>query len=87
MTIRVEFFGIPKQRAGVAAIQVEATTLQEALRQIVVELPRFGESCVVDEKLSAGFIANINGTSFASDGSTPLNPGDTLLILSADAGG
>jgi len=85
--IRVEFYGIPRERAGVASIDVEAGDLGEALLQVGHAVPELAESCIKDGRLLAGYLANINGQTFTSDPSTPLHPGDSVLILSVDAGG
>ncbi len=87
MTVRVEFFGIPRERAGVTAIDVRATTLGTVCEALRVQLPPFAAACLDGNRLRPGYLANINGRVFASDPQTPLQPGDSVLILSADAGG
>jgi len=87
MTIRIEFFGIPRHRAGVAEIEVEAATLGEALCEMRRRLPQLDEVCLADGRLSGGYLASLNGRNFVSDAVTPLADGDCLLILSSDAGG
>jgi molybdopterin converting factor small subunit len=87
MAIRIEFFGIPRHRAGVAEIVVEGATLGEALREARRRLPQLDEVCLADGRLSANFLASLNGRHFVSDPATPLADGDCLLILSSDAGG
>ena len=87
MSIRIEFYGIPKQRAGVDAIDVEAATLGEALQQLSEQLPQFADACLSEGRLQPSFLANINGENFTTDPQTPLESGDAVLILSADAGG
>lgn len=87
MSIRIEFYGIPKQRAGVDVIDVEAATLDEAFQQISEQLPQFADACLAGSRLQPSYLANINGEHFTTDLRTPLEPGDTVLILSADAGG
>ena len=47
---------------------------------------RFGELIAAD-RLQPSFVANLNGDRFVSDPGTPLGEGDSVLILSADAGG
>jgi len=86
-SIRVEFYGIPRRRAGVASLDVAASNLEEAFEQIAAALPAMAESCLAHGRLQPGYLANLNGTRFTTDPSTPLNSGDTLLILSADVGG
>jgi molybdopterin converting factor small subunit len=69
----VEFLGVPRQRAGVAELVVEAGTLGQLLETLSDRLP--------------SFVANLNGDEFISDPGTPLRADDYVLILSADAGG
>jgi len=89
MPIRVEFYGIARQRAGVPAIELEGhvATLAGALSELAVRLPEFGRDCVAGERLAASLGANLDGQRFVSDPETPLRDGQSLLILSADAGG
>ena len=87
MTVHVELFGIPRQRAGLESIDVPAQTLGEMLRLLQQRLPQLAESCFENGHLKSGFLANINGKSFTTDPAAVLNDGDSVLILSADAGG
>ncbi len=87
MTIRVEFYGIARQRAGREFAEVQAQSLASALEQLAQRFPEFARTCVANGKLANGITANVNGDVFVSNGDCPLNEGDTLLILSADAGG
>ena len=87
MTIRVEFYGISRRRAGIDALEIDASNLNIALIQLARCLPDFATACLENGCLRAGYVANVNGKSFTSDPDTPLKSGDCLLILSADAGG
>ena len=87
MTITIEFFGIPRERAGVAACEVEAHTLADALRATGKLYPLFATACLDDDKLQPGYLANINGTCFTNNPGTMLKEGDAVLVLSADVGG
>ena len=87
MTVRIEFYGIARRRAGVPSIEVEATTLTEALHAAAVALPDFADDCLDGDRLRPDYLANVNGREFTSGSKTPLQDGDTVLILSADAGG
>lgn len=87
MPIHLEFLGIPRQRAGVAGLSVEADTLHQALQAACRELPGFAECLAEDGGLSSSCLANLNGRQFTRDGQTPLTDGDQVLILSADVGG
>ena len=84
--MHVEFFGIPRERAGVAELDVHAETLGQLLSALAAQIPSFAEFIVVD-RLHPSFSANLNGDLFVSDPATPLAKDDCVLILSADAGG
>lgn len=85
--IRVEFYSIPRVRAGVAAVSLQASTLGAALSQLQVQYPGLSPECIRDEGLAPGYLACLNARQFTTDLSTPLHEGDTVLILSADVGG
>lgn len=87
MSIRVEFYGIARQRAGVEFLEVDGATLGDVYDQLHAQLPGFSTACLADGKLRSGYLANINGRTFASARDTPLSTGDAVLFLSADAGG
>jgi molybdopterin converting factor small subunit len=85
--VRVEFFGIPRERAGTAATTARGSTLGAALVDLGARFPRLAQTCLDGPRLKAGTIANLNGARFVSDPRTPLAEGDAVLLLSADAGG
>jgi len=88
MSVRVEFYGIPRERAGVDAIELrDPDTLGQALGMLGARLPGLAASCFVDGRLKVGYLANLNGERFTTDPTAALRPGDAVLILSADAGG
>ena len=87
MSVRVEFYGIARQRAGVESIDVDASCLSEMIDRLSACLPRLAESCFDDQRLRPGYLANINGRNFTTDPNMPLSDGDCVMILSADAGG
>lgn len=87
MPIHVEFFGIVREKTGVAAIDVEAATLGEVFSELERRFPRLVPACLRDGRIQSGYLANIDGRSFTTDPSTVLEPGADVLILSADAGG
>jgi molybdopterin converting factor small subunit len=90
-TIRVEFFGIPRARAGVSETSVEltsdASTFAAVLANLATRFPDFGTQCVMSDTLGDGFAANVAGERFLRSGQDLISAGDTLLIFSADAGG
>jgi molybdopterin converting factor small subunit len=84
--MHVEFLGVPRQRAGVSDLEVQADTLGELLGTLAARIPSLGEFIATD-RLHSTFVANLNGDQFVSDPGTPLGENDCVLILSADAGG
>lgn len=87
MTVTVELFGIPRQRAGAAQVEIDGARLGEVLTALVARYPPLGNECIADGQLQPGYLANLNGRRFIADPNTELQSGDALLILSADAGG
>jgi hypothetical protein len=73
MEIAVELFGIPRARAGTAHTTAAG--------------PALAATCIDGRELREGFIANLGAEQFGTSPETPLNEGDTLLLLSIDAGG
>ena len=91
MVVRVEFYGIPRSRAGVAYTQLEicddTITLARVVRELAQRFPDFGAECAKNGCLAKSYVANVGGNRFVRDADTTIRDGDTLLILSADAGG
>jgi molybdopterin converting factor small subunit len=84
--MRVEFLGLPRERAGVDEVELQADTLGQLLEALVARFPSLGE-LVAAEQLRPSFVANLNGDRFVRDPRTQLRETDCVLILSADAGG
>ena len=82
----VEFLGVPRQRAGLSQLEVEAKTLGELFRALAAKFPSMAD-LIAQDRLHSSFVANLNGDQFVSDPATPLSHKDCVLILSADAGG
>jgi molybdopterin-guanine dinucleotide biosynthesis protein A/molybdopterin converting factor small subunit len=88
----IELFGVARLKAKTdrvsltlpagADVQAALTALAEAIPELVgpVLTPN-------SRTLTAGYACNLNGTEFLPDLHTPLRAGDSLLILSSDAGG
>jgi molybdopterin converting factor small subunit len=89
--MRVEFFGIPRLRAGVAAVDIELgtspTSVQEVLRILAQKCPEFAEACLQDGWLKTGYTINIDGKQFAREPTASVRANDTLIVMSSDAGG
>jgi molybdopterin converting factor small subunit len=84
--MHVELLGVPRERAGVAELDLHAETLGQLLVALATRFPSFAELIAAD-RLRPSFVANLNGDRFVSDPGTELTEGDSVLILSADAGG
>jgi len=82
----VEFLGIPRERAGVSELEIEAKTLGQLLGTLARQCPALGE-LIAEDRLHPSLAANLNGDAFVSDPETALSRDDRVLILSADAGG
>lgn len=87
MSVTIEFFGVPRSRAGVAKTTADGDSLGDVLAGLLERFPRLAEACFDGDRLRPGYVANVNGERFVSDPATSLKAGDALLILSADAGG
>ena len=86
-SIRLEFFGVARRRANVAAITLDVACLREVLLQIGEQFPPLAQLCVEDGELAPGWLLNVNGSAFTRDLRSPLNDGDSVLLIPADAGG
>lgn len=87
MAIQIEFYGIPRARAGIAETTSDGQSLGLVLADLEARFPGLAECCIADGKLRPGFVANLDGHRFTTDEHTDLAPFGSVLILSADAGG
>jgi molybdopterin converting factor small subunit len=85
--ITIELFGIPRQRAGMAQVTVQARTLADALGQLEASCPRLAGLVHADGTLSPHYLLSLNGEHFVGDLREKLPAKARLLLLSADAGG
>ena len=85
--ITVEFFAVPRLRAGRASLSVRATTLVELLSAVDDACPEL--RCVVGAvcRLNPQYLLSINGERFVTELTAPIRAGDRVLLLSADVGG
>ena len=79
-------FRSPRERAGVAELEMRADNLGQLLAALVIRFPSLGDLITADQ-LQPSVVANLNGDRFVSDPRTQLTENDCILILSADAGG
>jgi molybdopterin converting factor small subunit len=91
MAITVEFFGIPRVRAGLERVDVpvmkKTAMLSEVLASLAQRLPGFAESCMQGDRLSEHCIASIDGAQFLGAEDIEIEDHRTIILLSADAGG
>jgi hypothetical protein len=85
--ITVEFYGIPRLRAGRSRLAVSARTVFEAMIGVERTCPGLAGLIRPDGRLDPHYLLSIDGRHFVSTLKEPLRPGDRLLLLSADAGG
>lgn len=86
-SITVEFYGVPRQRAGCAEATVRADTLAEALSALMAAFPQLDGLRRPDGGPAGHYLVSQDGTRFLTDPQQRLEPGCRLLLLSADAGG
>ena len=85
--VTVEFYGIPRRRAGRAQLAVDASTAAAALVRVAAACPALGGLVTPDGRLAPLYLLSVDGERFVTDLTEPLPPGTRLLLLSADAGG
>jgi molybdopterin converting factor small subunit len=86
-TVTVEFFGIPRLRAGRAELTVAAATVGEALAAVERACPELRGLVQPDGRIAPHYLLSLDGQQFVIGPGTQLAPGERLLLLSADAGG
>jgi sulfur-carrier protein len=85
--ITIEFFGIPRLRAGIGCVQLEASSLASALSGLGRICPALDGPVIAEGRVHPAYRLCLNGDRFVSDPATPLAEGDVLLLLTADVGG
>ncbi len=84
--VTVEFYGVPRARAGRAELTVDAGTALEALAAVERVCPAL-QGLVRNGRLAPYYLLSINGERFVAQLEEPLHASTRLLLLSADAGG
>ena len=87
MQVEVELFGIPRARAGVVRTTAEGSNLGDVLADLAGKYPQLAETCIDGRSLRSGFIVNLGAKQFVTSPETPLADGETVLLMSLDAGG
>ena len=83
----VEFFGIPRHRAGCAMAHIDGETLADVLAALARSYPRLLGLQRPDGSPSPQYLVSLDGSRFLTDPQERLEPESRLLLLSADAGG
>jgi hypothetical protein len=85
--VTVEFYGVPRLRAGLAELAVAPGTVTEVLATVERSCPGLAGLVRADGRLDPHYLLSLDGRRFVTDWQEPLRPGERLLLLSADAGG
>jgi len=87
VTVQVELFGVPRLRVGRAACVVTAASAGDAMAALESQCPELAGSVLEGGWLLPAYRLSLNGQSFLTDPAARLQPGDSLILLAADAGG
>jgi molybdopterin converting factor small subunit len=82
----IEFYGIPRERAGRTEITVQAATVGEALLEVERHCPGL-RGLFTAGRLAEHYRLSLDGRQFLTDSGQRLSDGARLLLLTADAGG
>jgi hypothetical protein len=87
--ITIELYGVPRLRAGLGRVTVDAGTVAGALEGLGRACPALLGPVVIEggRAVTPSFRLSLNGERFVSDPATALADGDVLILLSADVGG
>jgi sulfur-carrier protein len=85
--IAIELYGVARLRAGTGFVRLEASTIGQALRELGRVCPALEGSVLNRGMVEPVYKLSLNSDHFVSDPDTPLDDGDVLLLVSADAGG
>jgi molybdopterin converting factor small subunit len=88
----VELFGVARLLAKTREVALElpqSTSLADVYKLLSEKHPvLLGRVVTADGRnLTRGYACNINGVDFVRDANAPVNSGDRIFIISADAGG
>jgi hypothetical protein len=88
----VELYGTARllaKTAKVALVLPPRAVLSSAFVALATELPVLVGPVIAPDrsKLTKGYACNVNGLDFVRNPSFKINPGDSIIIISNDAGG
>jgi len=90
--VRVELFGMARLVCGCPALELQLhddTTLADVARALAIACPALRGVALTTEGtgLLESYTVNLNGHTFVTETGVHLQPGDTLLLFSSQAGG
>lgn len=83
----VEFYGVPRLKAGRGELPVLPGPALSVLTQVEEACPQLKGILNGPQRLSPHYLISLDGVRFITDLTQELKAGDRLVILSADAGG
>jgi hypothetical protein len=86
-TVIVEFFGVPRWKAGRSELSVAPGTVAEVLAAVRARCPGLADLLTGEGRLAAHYLLSVDGVNFVRDLAQRLPARARLLLLSADAGG
>jgi hypothetical protein len=87
LEVTIEFYGIPRWRAGRSSLTVAAGTVRDALHMMAQECSALRDILDANGRMSPHYLLSVDGAEFVGDLDRRLRGGERLLLLSADAGG
>ena len=92
IVIKVEFFGTAKLATGIREVELVLpmeTSRREFVRALADACPKLVDQVIREDlcDLQEGYVLNRNGLAFLAGDVVAVSPGDSLLILSSQAGG
>jgi molybdopterin converting factor small subunit len=85
--VTCELYGVVRLRAKEAECVVEASTVREALQELVRRHPSLTPDLLSAEGQPVACLVILNGLYALGSGDRPVRPGDRLLITTPDVGG
>lgn len=88
----VELYGVARllaKTAKVALVLPPGSSLSSVFVALSGQLPVLVGPVIAPDRstLTCGYACNINGRDFVRDAAFKINPGDSIIIISSDAGG
>ncbi len=83
----IEFYGVIRLRTGVASMQTTAGTLLEVLRRVQTQFPELAPDYLRDGQAVAHLLVSLDGGPAIDRPELAIQPGTTLVLVSAQSGG